>query len=489
VLNALYSPLVGLDTEAGAHLVGDDDPNATAESIESDDNKVWTITLKEGWTMHNGEPLVAQNYVDAWNYGAYGPNATTGGYFFGLVGVEGNEDLLCPKTNEETGACIGKPKATEMSGLKVIDDRTFEVTLNAPFGIFPLVLNYSAFNPVPSDFLDDPKKYEDAPVGNGPFQMDGVWEHDQGIRVTRYPDWPGQGEGNADSIEYRIYSELDTGYNDLLAGNLDIMDSVPAAQLDAAQAEFGENFVYEGSAAIGYLGFPVFDPNFKDKRIRQAISMAIDREEISNTIRPDFRPLGGFVPEIVPGALNTNCDGHCEFNLEEAKRLYDEAGGIDGPMTIWFNSGADHEDWIEAVSNQLRQNLGIEEIKFRSLDFAEYLPLISEKKHDGPFRLGWVPDYPNPHTYLESIYGTDASSNYSGFSNKEFDELMSQAKSAESPEASIEFTQAAEKILNEEMPGAPIYTSSRTGAWSERVDNVVIDFFDNIEVVNVTVTE
>jgi oligopeptide transport system substrate-binding protein len=486
VLGALYSKLVEVDFEAGTALFGADAPNAVAEDITSEDNTVWTITLKDGWTMHNGEPLTAQNYVDAWNYGAYGPNATTGGYFFS--NIEGYNDLQCEETDDE-GNCTKEPEVKEMSGLRAVDDRTLEVTLSEPFSIFPIVLQYTAFNPVPSDFLDDPEKYKEAPVGNGPFKMEGTWEHNQAVRVSRYEEWPGEFNGNVSAIEFRIYAEIDTAYNDLLAGNLDIMDAVPSAQLQAAEQTFGDRFLLEDSANIAYMGYPLYEEKFQDVNLRRAISMAIDREAITQTVRPDFTPLEGFVPPVIAGAVTDGCGGNCVFNPEEAKAALEEAGGWEGTLTLWFNAGADHEGWVEAVANQLRQNLGIQDIKFESLDFAEYLPLLSDQKVTGPWRLGWVPDYPNPHTYLDSLYGTDASSNYSGFSNEQFDELIQQGESAATVEESLPFFEQAQTILAEEMPSIPLFTTANTGAWSERVSGVDIDLFDQINVTEITVTE
>lgn len=489
VLNGLYAPLVEVDLETPAALTGDDAPTAVAESVESEDNQEFTITLKDGWTMHNGEPLTAQNYVDAWNYGAYGPNANTGAYFF--ANIEGYDDLQCP---EGTGG-EGQPEcteadipATEMSGLEVVDDRTFTVRLTEPFSIFPLVLRYSAFHPVPSDFLDDPEQYVEQPVGNGPFMMDGPWQHDELIRVVRYDDYAGE-PAKADAVEYSIYAEVDTAYNDLLAGNLDVMDAIPAAQLDAAEAQFGERFIRQESPVIQFLGFPTYDPAFENPDLRKAFSMAIDREAISTTVRPDFAPLAGFVPEVIPGALADGCGGNCEYNPEEAARLFEEAGGYEGTLTLWYNSGADHDPWIEAVSNQLRQNLGIANIEFQSLDFAEYLPLLQDQGITGPYRLGWIPDYPSPHTYLDSLYSTGASSNYTGYSNPEFDALIAEGEAAEDPEASVEPFQEAERILNEDMPAIPMFVAESTGAYSERVENVEITFFDEANVADIEVVE
>ncbi len=485
VVNALYAPLVEIDFDGPTVLTGDDAPDAVADSIETEDNTVFTITLKDGWTMHNGEPLTAQNYVDAWNYGAYGPNANNGAYFF--ANIEGYDDLQCPDTDGE-GACVGEPTATEMSGLEVIDDLTFQVTLTGAFSIFPLVLQYQAFHPVPADFLDDPEQYVEQPVGNGPFMMEEPWAHDQYVRAVRFEDYAGT-PAQADAVEYRIYAEIDTAYNDLLAGNLDIMDGIPAAQLEAAEAEFGDRFVFGDSPSIQYVGFPTYDQRFADPNVRRAFSMAIDRQAIADAVRPDYTPLTGFVPSVVPGALDDDCGGNCEFNPEEAQQLLEEAGGFEGDLVLWFNAGADHDAWIEAVSNQLRQNLGIENITFQQLQFAEYLPVLETFQATGPFRLGWQPDYPSSHTYLDSVYATGASSNYTGFSDPEFDELIAQGESAEGPEQSVEFFQQAEEILNEDMPSIPMFSAARIGAWSERVQGVELDFFDRANVREITVTE
>ena len=126
VLNALFTPLVEYDPETAAQTF----EGAMGESITSDDQTVWTIKLKSGWTFHNGEPVTAQSYVDAWNAGAYGPNAYGNAYFF--QNIQGYQDLQADKGE--------RPKAKAMSGLKVIDDTTFEVSLFGTFCQFPLTL-------------------------------------------------------------------------------------------------------------------------------------------------------------------------------------------------------------------------------------------------------------------------------------------------------------------------------------------------------------
>ena len=197
--------------------MGDSAPDAHAASIESDDQTNWTIKLKEGWTFHNGEPVDAASYVRAWNAGALSTNAYGNSYFF--ENIEGYDEMQAEEGKE--------PAAKELTGLKVVDDTTFTVQLKAPFSQFPLTVGYNAFFPLPKSYEADPKAYEEQPVGNGPFQMDGAWAHNQAIKVKRFDDYKGTA-AKADAVELRIYSDINTAYNDLLAGNLDIMDSVPA---------------------------------------------------------------------------------------------------------------------------------------------------------------------------------------------------------------------------------------------------------------------
>jgi ABC-type transport system substrate-binding protein len=488
VLNALYAPMVDFNLDTSEPVFGDDAPDATVENIETEDNQTFTITLKEGWTFHNGDPVTAQSYVDSWNYGAYGPNANTGAYFFG--DIAGYDDLQCQGEATEEDPCPTPPTVEEMSGLSAADDLTIEVELSAPNLFFPLVLGYTAFDPVPEVFFDDPDAFNDAPIGQGPFQVDEEgWVRDGQVRVERYEDYPGT-QPNVDAIEYRIYQALDAGYNDALAGNLDVMDAIPGAQLATAADDF-PTFIDEESAVIQFIGFPLYDERFQDPRLRQAFSLAVDRQAIADAVRPDFAPLDGFVPSAIPGGLADECGGNCPptADPERAAQLLEEAGGWEGPLTLWFNQGGDHEGWVEAVANQLRENLGIEDIQFESLQFAEYLPLLDDQQVDGPWRLGWIPDYPNPNTYLESLHATEGSSNNSGYSNEEFDALIAEAKAAESLEESLPFFEEAQLLLNEDMPIMPMFVARDTAIGGERVTGLEIGFQDDINVFTIAVTE
>ncbi|MFW6188477.1 MAG: ABC transporter substrate-binding protein [Actinomycetota bacterium] len=169
VVDALWTGLVEYDRETNQPVY-----TGVAESIESDDQTTWTVNLKDGWTFHDGTPVTAQNYVDTWNYVANSENAQQNSYFFSTI--EGYEDLQA-----EEG---GSPAATEMSGLRVIDDTTFEVTLSAPYAQWPTTVGYTAFFPLPQAFFDDPEGFGEQPVGNGPFRADEAFQEGQGITLT-----------------------------------------------------------------------------------------------------------------------------------------------------------------------------------------------------------------------------------------------------------------------------------------------------------------
>ncbi|HSK96837.1 MAG TPA: ABC transporter substrate-binding protein [Euzebyales bacterium] len=478
VITALFRPLIDVDLDTSEPQWGDDAPDAHAANLESDDQQTWTVTLKDGWTFHDGTPVTAQSYVDTWNEGA--ANAEyTGNYFFSFI--EGYDALQ--------GTESEPAEATEMSGLEVIDDLTFEVTLTEPFSQFPLVLYYSAFYPLADACLEDMAACQEAPIGNGPFQMDGQWEHNQRIRVTKFADYGGETEPSIDAIEFRVYSDVNTGYNDLLAGNLDVLDTVPPEQIETAQTDLGERFIEGESSVYTYLGFPTFDERFDDVNVRRAFSMAIDRQAIVDNIRVGDAPADAFVSPVVAGYREGACGDACTYDPEEAARLLEEAGGWEGPLTLWFNSGAGHEEWMEAVSNQLRENLGIEDISFESLDFAEYLPILEALEHDGPFRLGWVMDYPSPQNYLENLLYTESSSNYTGWSNEEFDSLIDQGNAAGTVEEGLEFYAQAEDIAAEEVPQAPLFFDRLSAAHSERVTNVEFNIQEDLDYLTVEVVE
>ncbi|SEK77550.1 oligopeptide transport system substrate-binding protein [Blastococcus sp. DSM 46786] len=480
VISSLWTGLIEYAADGAVEYTG------VADSITSEDNTTWTIELKDGWTFHDGTPVTAQSFVDAWNYTAYSPNAQGASYFFS--NILGYDDLQAP--TDEEGNVTGDPAAEELGGLRVIDENTFEVELAEPFAQFPVTVGYNAFWPLPEAFFEDPEGFGAQPIGNGPFQAEGEFVPGQGITVTRYEDYAGEDPANAETVEFRVYADLNTGYNDLQAGNLDVLPDLPPDAIASAEDVLGDRFLEAPSSGFTYLGYPTYDERFSDPRVRQALSMGIDRQAISDAIFAGSRePADAFVAPVVDGYREGACE-YCDLDVDAANALLDEAGfDRSQPVELWFNAGAGHDAWVQAVGNQLRENLGIDYVLRGELDFAEYLPLLDEQGVTGPFRLGWAMDYPSPQNYLEPLYSTaalpPAGSNATFYSNPEFDALIQQGNSAENNEQAIEFYNQAEDILLEDMPSIPMFFDVEQAAHSENVSDVVIDVFGDIDIANV----
>ncbi len=483
IINSLWTGLVKYSDEGEVTFDG------VAESIESDDNTTWTVVLKDGWTFHDGTPVDAESFVDAWNYTAYSPNAQGGAGY--LSRIAGYDDVQAP-VDEATGEPAGDPPATEMSGLRVVDDTTFEITLSSPFANWPAVVGYNPFYPLPDSFFEDPEAFGTQPIGNGPFRAEGEFVPREGITLTRYEDYAGDNAAQAEGLEWRVYEEPSTAYTDVQDGNLDIQDVIPPDAIATAEGEFGERFIRTESSQITYLGFPTYDPRYADPRVRQAISMAVDREAISQAIFEGTRtPADSFIGPVLEGYREGACT-YCELDVEQANSLLDEAGfDRSRPVELWFNAGGGHEAWMEAVGNQLRENLGVEFSLQGNLDFAEYLPLAESRGMTGPFRLGWSFDYPSADGYLTPLFTVaaqpPAGSNYSFYTNPELDELLLEGDQAASPEEAVEAYQAAEDILVEDMPFAPMFFTEIQSVHSENVENVTLDLYQRVRVEDVRV--
>lgn len=481
VLQNVYTGLIDYDDDGKP-------VNVIAESIDSTDQKVWTIKLKKGWTFHNGEPVNADSFINSWNWTAFGPNAYGNSYF--MDRIEGYADLQSVDPDEDGPKKAPEPKTDKMAGLKKVDDYTFEVTLTEPFSNFQLMLGYTAFYPMAKECLDDVKACEEQPIGNGPFKMDGKWNHKREIKLVRNDKYKGQ-KPKIDKLTFKIYRDDISGYAGLQAGEVDMQLVVPVDKVESARGEFGERLIEEPTSSFTYLGFPFNVAEFKDKKMRQAISLAIDRETIIKEIFADrFTPAKSLVSPVVPGSRDDACQ-YCEQDIEKAKALLKEAGGWPKgkKVELWFNAGASHDAWVEAVGHQLKENLGIDFTLKGDLEFAEYLEIADAKKFGGLFRLGWVMDYPSPENYLKPLHGTQGSSNNTGYSNPEFDKLIAEGDRASSLEAGIEKYQAAEDIALEDMPVIPLWFGRSALAFNDNVKNVEYDVIDsNPDFTKITVS-
>jgi ABC-type oligopeptide transport system substrate-binding subunit len=475
VLFVLFTGLVEYDAQTAAPA------NAMAEAITTSDQQEWTIKIRPGWTFHNGEPVTARSFVDAWNFGAYAPNAA--GNSSSFAKIEGYDDLQ----GDPAATPPVPPRAKGMSGLRAVDDTTFTVRLVEPFSQFPITLGFQAFYPLPRVALENPETFEESPVGNGPFMMDGPWHHDESIQVKRYPGYKGPAPA-ADAIQFKIYVKKETAYRDFQAGALDVATELPSQEIPSARQTYGRRFVEQLSSGLNYLGFPLYQPAFARKEIRQAISLAIDRQGIIDKIFDGQKdPARSIVFPALPGTRTDACK-LCDLDVARARQLLAQGGGWSGgTLHIWFAIGRDHEQSMEAVANQLRQNLGIADVKFETPEFAVFFGAVKAHQVTGPFRLNWLMDYPSPQAYLQPLFASMSSSNRAGYANPRVDQLIAAGDRAPSIEAGLESYQAAEDLILDDMPVIPLWFGKNQAVHSERTDGVVIDLLGRVRVQDVGV--
>ncbi|MFJ4168265.1 ABC transporter substrate-binding protein [Paenarthrobacter sp. NPDC089714] len=456
--------------------------NALAESIETTDSQNWTIKVKSGSKFTNGEAITAKTFVDSWNFAALSTNLQNNGFFF--ESIEGYADVSA--VTETTGADGKKtstpaPTAQTMSGLVAKDDSTITVKLAQPEADWSLRLGYSAFFPLPSEALKDSKKFGENPIGNGPYKMakEGAWVHDQSISLVKNADYSGPRTAKNGGVTFKFYTDPGPAYTDLQADNLDITDVIPSNALKTYTTDFPDRNSTKPVATDSTLNIPPYNPNFQGeagKLRRQALSYAINREEIAKVVFSGTRtPAKAFAPPVIDG-FKADLKGSevLNFDAAKAKDLWAQAEKIkpyDGskPLLIASNTDGGNKEWIEAVANGFKNNLGIEAEIQPFAKFAEVLDLRKSQSLPGLTRAGWQGDYPSLYNFLGPVWATNASSNYEKYSNPEFDKLLKEGLAAKSTEeANAKFNQAQE-VLFQDLPGLPLWDQARAIVWSNNV--------------------
>ncbi|MFG2644496.1 ABC transporter substrate-binding protein [Streptomyces sp. NPDC048370] len=469
VLSMIFRGLKQYDPKTGAAT------DMLAEKIETTDSTNFTVTVKDGWTFSNGEAVTANSFVDAWNYGAHLKNNQKNSSFFAQI--EGYEQVHPAK---------GEPTAETMSGLKVVDPKTFTVKLNQVFSTWPDTLGYAAFSPLPKAFFDDHAAWLNQPVGNGPYTVDTYAKGSQ-MELKRWDGYPGDDKAQNGGVTLKVYTDNNTAYTDLTAGNLDLVDDVPASQLKNVQADLGDRYINEPAGIIQTLGFPFYDPAWNkpgQEKLRQGLSMAINRQQITDTIFQKTRtPAVDWTSPVLgeEGGFKDICGEFCKYNAADAKRLVAEGGGIPGgTMKISYNADTgSHKEWVDAVCNSINNALGNNRACVGNPigTFADYRSQVSTQKMPGPFRAGWQMDYPLIQNFLQPLYYTNASSNDGKYTDPEFDKLVDQANAETDIGKAVSTFQQAEEILRDDMGAIPLWYQNGSAGYSDRVSNVLLNPF------------
>ncbi|GHF60346.1 peptide ABC transporter substrate-binding protein [Streptomyces mashuensis] len=450
--------------------------NMLAEKIESKDQQHFTVTVKDGWTFSNGEKVTAASFVDAWNYAAHVDNKQKNAPFF--QEIEGY-DKVHPRS--------GTPTARTLSGLVLKDEHTFTVALRTKFSTWPDTLGYAAYVPLPRAFFDHHAAWLKKPVGNGPYRID-AYTRGSVMKLSRWDGYPGEDKARNSGVELRVYTDNNTAYTDLQAGNLDLVDDIPSTQLKNVRADLGDRYINQPAGIVQTLAFPLYDPAWSRPgadKVRRGISMAIDRDRITRTIyRKTRTPATDWTSPVLgeKGGYKAGlCGEACTYDPEKAKRLIQDGGGLPGgriTLTSNVDTGS-HRLWMDAVCNSINNALGNDRACTVNPvgTFADFRNQMTEQRLTGPFRSGWQMDYPLAQNFLQPLYYTDASSNYGKFSDAEFDGLVDEANAESDTARAVGKFQDAERILARQMPAIPLWYQNGSAGYSENVADVHLNPF------------
>jgi oligopeptide transport system substrate-binding protein len=435
---------------------GVDDPDANAPGAashwETKDYINWTFHLRPEAKWSDGTPVTAHDFV--WSY----ERMLTPGLLAQYA------SMLFPLKNAEK---FNKGEIKDFSevGVKAKDDYTLEITLVGPMEYVLGMMKHYAWFPVPrhviekfGDKTDRESKWTRGGnmVGNGPFRLK-EWRFTHSVTVERNPYYWDAATVKLNEIVFLPIQSDATEERAFRDGQLHVTMTMPLPQLPYYKEHRQDVFHSDPVLVVYFYRVNTTAPALKDKRVRRAMALAIDRDSlIKNVLRAGQQPAVGYTP--YPQSMGYDAPQVLKFDVAEAKRLLAEAGYPDGKgfpkFDILINTSEGHRTIAEAIQEMWRKHLGIP-VGIHNQDWQVYLE-SQRKMQYSVCRAGWVADYPDPYTFL-SIWKTGDGNNETGWSSPAYDELMMKTTLEGDPVKRRGHLREAEAILLDELPIIPVY--------------------------------
>lgn len=456
--HVLFDSLVEWDWDKG------DVKAKAAESWEiNDDNTVFTFHLKDA-KFHNGDPVTSESFKRGWQRLVDTTMTTPGEIGYHLAPVVGYDEMAAGE-------------ATELTGLTCPDDKTFVVTLKEPMADFLAVCCHPGLAPAPQAAIDDAANYLLAPIGNGPFMMDGKWESGQYINVKRFDDYYGD-KPALDAINFSIQKDPKTAYSELEAGNMDFCQ-IPTGRFAELTEKYGSSVdgytispsrqtLAGAEASVYYLAVNLEDETMANKDLRHAIGLAINRQNIVDTLFEGVRePADNVFPPIID--KKGGSWEYAKYDPEAAKKIIDEKGLAGTTIKLSYNSGGGHEDIMSCIQADLiAVGLNVEQ---DTKEWAAYIQGLT----DGDFqmgRMGWIADYPTLDNFIFPNFYSTADNNYSRYNNPEVDAAIDDARKIADEDERKDAYRKINQMVADDMPIIPIMFYAHQHVASDRVNEL-----------------
>lgn len=431
----------------------------------SEDGLVWTFHLREGIKWSNGEPITANDFKAGW-VRALDP-AVASEYAYMLYPIKNAEEFN-----------TGKAKVEDL-GIKVIDDKTIEITLGAPTPYFDDLSTFKTYMPFNEKFFKEVgESYAteaDKILSSGKYVIK-EWTHDSEMVLEKNPNYYDQAAIKVDKMVLKFISDNAAAFNAFKNNEVDVT-SVTVDQ--AKEFEKDPRLVSNNDGSVWYLLMNQKNKALNNVKIRKALLMAVNRDELTQVV---LNGTGVAAKTFVPAGIGMKGLNKADFteevtttipqfNVEEAKKLLaeglKEVGITELPaLEMIFNDSGNNKLIAEYVQESLNKNLGVN-LQLSAMTFQERIARMKQKDFD--FVLaGWSGDFKDPITYLD-LFVTNGGNNNGSFSNARYDELVEIIKSTADQSVRYPAMVELEKIISEEIPVGVLYHRERKYLINPRV--------------------
>ena len=458
-------------------------PGQAASYTVSEDQTVYTFTLRDDIFWSDGEPVKAADFVYSWRRLVNPDTAADYGYFLDNIVLNA------------AAIQAGEKDPSEL-GVKAIDDKTLEVTLESPCAYFLSMCAFPTLMPLREDVVEghDDWTNPDKIVVNGAYKVT-EWVHNSYIKMEKNDKYYDYANLGPDALVWHLSDSETAILASYQSGEHEFIDSFPTSMIESLKAS-GDCFTnpYVGTYYL-YLNCS----KITDWRVRAAMVLAIDRENIVENVTKggqvpatglvasgildselkDFAygssELGaiyGWLADQYPDADLETYSGRCELAQQLYQAAVDEGAWDPATTVVYnFNTSDTHKAIAEACGYDWKTVLGMD-ITLANQEWATYTNGLGEHEF-GVARLGWIADYNDAMTYLELMV-TGASYNYGLYENADFDKMIVDAKGLLPGTERDQMMYDAEKLMFSEggFPVAPIYYYTQLYCKNSSIDNV-----------------
>ncbi|WP_432627921.1 peptide ABC transporter substrate-binding protein [Brotaphodocola sp.] len=429
--------------------------NGCAEKYDvSDDGLTYTFTLRDGLKWSDGSDLTAGDFEYAWKR-ALNPETASPGVAY-LYYVKNGQAY-----NE------GNATADEV-GVKAVDDKTLEVTLENPTAYFPDLTAVTVYFPTKKDVVENSTpwtKSADTYVCNGAFRLKEINPQESYI-LEKNPEYYDADNVKLDGVDIIFIESAEAALSAYNAGEVDVLDNAVLGTQARSQYDGSDELQSYDLIGTRYYDFNCSKDYLSDARVRKALSMALNREVITQTIEASKpEPAYAFVPHGInyEGSdkdFRDTVGNLFEENVDEAKSLMAEAGYPDGEgfptLTLITQNDQEQKDMAQAMQAMWKDNLGV------NAEITTYESKVYwDEQRNGNFDIcydGWVGDYPDASTNLEcfTLTKNDYQCRWLNDDAQKYNDMLMEARSLADNTKRMELFTDAEKLLIDEMPIIPL---------------------------------